>query len=363
MTTTSGIYIDGKCIFKGDTTGPKSALAVLMNKSVDAAVLETARGGIIRRGLGYDLADVAVITNITEDHLGIDGVETIEDLEKVKALVGESVKKNGYVVINGDDNMSVSILHRLKSNLIIFSNDKNNVVMRTNVKNGGYGVYVDDGNIIIQKGASFEKLMEVKSIGITMKGIIKYNIENAMAVCAASVALGVSYDIIRQGLASFSSNKDQNPGRFNIYFVNNVMVVLDYGHNIEGYKGVLDALNNIQHNRLIAVIGVPGDRLTSDILEVGKCAGENFDYIFIKEDQNRRGRDIGEVADILEKGVLMSKFNKINVEKVLDETKAFKTALDVAEVDDIVIVFFDKEEPLIDVMKKKLINKCMKLHY
>ena len=354
MTTSGGIYIDGKCIFKGDTTGPKSALTVLMNKNIDAAVLETARGGILREGLAYDLADVAVITNITEDHLGLDGVETIEDLAKVKALVGEAVKEDGYVVINGDNNMSISILHRLKSNIIIFSNDKNNVFMQNNIKNGGYGIYVDDGNIIIQKGSNYENLIDIKSIGITIKGILEYNIENAMAACAAAVGLGISYDIIRQGLKSFYCNSDQNPGRFNMYFINNVMVILDYGHNIDGYKRVLDGLKHIKHNKLIGVIGVPGDRPENHILELGKCAGENFDYIFIKENIDGRGRSKGEVADLLEQGVLRSKFQSTNIQKILKEPEAFKMALDFSKPGDIVIIFFEKLEPLIDMMRKKM---------
>jgi len=354
MTTTSGIYIDGKCAFKGDTTGPKSALTVLMNKDIDAAVLETARGGMIREGLAYDLADVAVITNITEDHLGIDGVETIEDLAKVKALVGEAVKKDGYVVINGDDEMSLSILPRLKSNIIIFSNDKDNEIMRVNINNGGYGVFVDEGDLIIQNSTDFEKLIDIKSIGITLKGILKYNIQNAMAACAAAVGLGISYDIIRQGLKTFHCNFDQNPGRFNMYLIDNVTVILDYGHNIEGYKGVIDALKSIKHNNLIGVIGVPGDRPDSHILDIGKCAGENFDYIFIKENKDGRGRASGEVADLLEKGVLKSNFNNINIKKILEETEALKSALDIASTGDIVIIFFEKFEPLIELIKSKI---------
>jgi len=353
MTTTGGIYIDGKCIYKGDTTGPKSALTVLMNKNIDAAVLETARGGILREGLAYDLADVAVITNITEDHLGLDGVETMEDLAKVKALVGEAVKEEGYVVINGDNNMSVSILHRLRGNIIIFSNDKDNEVMQNNIKNGGYGVYVDDGYIIIQKAARYEKLIDIKSIGITIKGILKYNIENAMAACGAAIGLGINYDIIRQGLGSFYSNSDQNPGRFNMYFINNVMIILDYGHNIDGYKRVLDGLKHIKHNKLIGVIGVPGDRPDSHILDLGKCAGDNFDYIFIKENKDGRGRAIGEVADLLEKGVLRSKFQSMNIKKVLKEQEAFKMALDISKPGDIVIIFFEKLDPLIEIIGRK----------
>lgn len=357
MTTTSGIYIDGKCVFKGDTTGPKSALTVLMNKDIDAAVLETARGGMIREGLAYDLADVAVITNITEDHLGIDGVETIEDLAKVKALVGEAVKKDGYVVINGDDQMSLSILPRLKSNIITFSNDKDNEIMRVNINNGGYGIFVDEGNLIIQNSTDFEKLIDIKSIGITLEGILKYNIQNAMAACAAAVGLGIGYDIIRQGLKTFYCNSDQNPGRFNMYLIDDVTVILDYGHNIEGYKGVLDALKSIKHNKLIGIIGVPGDRPDSHILDMGKCAGENFDYIFIKENKDGRGRDKGKVADLLEAGVLKTKFKKINVKIILEEKEAFKAALNFAKPGDIVLIFFEKAEPLIEIMESKIYTK------
>ena len=145
--------------------------------------------------------------------------------------------------------------------------------------------------IIIQKDINCEELIAIKDIGITIKGILKYNIENAMAACAAAIGLGVDHDIIKQGLMSFYCNQDQNPGRFNMYLVNNIMVILDYGHNIEGYKCVLDGVKNIKHNKLIGVIGVPGDRLDSDIVKIGKCAGDNFDYIFIKEDIDRRSRE------------------------------------------------------------------------
>ncbi|MBU3177544.1 cyanophycin synthetase [Clostridium estertheticum] len=354
MTTTSGIYIDGKCVFKGDTTGPKSALAVLMNKDIDAAVLETARGGIIRGGLAYDLADIAVITNITDDHLGIDGINTIEELAKVKALVGEAVKKDGYVVINGDDKMSLSILHRIKENLIIFSSDKDNKIMIENIKSGGLGIYIDGTSLIIQNNINFVKLIDVKDIGITFKGILKYNIQNAMAACAAAVGLGIGYDIISQGLKTFYCNEEQNPGRFNTYLIDNVTVILDYGHNIDGYKCVLEGLKNIKHNKIIGIIGIPGDRSDTNILDVGKCAGKNFDYIYIKEDKDRRGRGKGKVADLLEEGVLKSNFNIINIKKVLDEKEAFIEALGIAQSGDIVIIFFEKYEPLIEIIKSKI---------
>jgi cyanophycin synthetase len=353
MTATSGIYINKKCICKGDMSGPKSALVVLTNKNIDAAVLETARGGIIREGLAYDLADVAVITNITHDHIGIDEVETIEELAKVKALVGEAVKTEGYVVINGDDNISISILHRFKSKLIIFSMDKNNVTMRANIKNHGYGIYLDEDYIIVQKNTDIKKLISINNIGIAMKGMLRFNIENAMAACGAAIGLSVDYGIIQQGLMSFYNDENQNPGRFNQYFVNDVMVILDYGHNLASYKAVFSSLKNIEHNKLIGVIGAPGDRLDSFMLEVGKYAGENLDYIFIKENEDKRGRAIGEVADIVEKGVLKSRFPSTNIKKVLVESEAFKAALDFAQPKDIIIIFIENPKPFIDIMREK----------
>ena len=310
------------------------------------------RGGIIHGGLAYDVADIGVITNITSDHLGIDEVESLEDLAKVKALVGEAVKEDGYVVINGDDKISLSILHRIKSPLIIFSHDKNNETLQTNLRNGGYGVYVDNDNIVVQKDSLSEMFIDIKSIGITLNGVLKYNIENAMASCAAAIGLGIDHTTIKQGLVSFYCN--HNPGRFNMYFVNNKMVILDYGHNKEGYMCVLDGLKHIQHHKLIGVIGVPGDRADSDIIDVGRCAGENFDYIFIKEDSEQRGRTKSEVIKLLERGILTSKFRRINIKIIPDETEVFKAALDLAEPEDIVIVFFEKSEPLIDIMRSKV---------
>ncbi|WP_088225459.1 Mur ligase family protein [Desulfosporosinus sp. FKB] len=349
MTTSDGIYINNRCISKGDTTGPLSALAILKNKDIEAAVLETARGGIIREGLAYDLADVGVITNITEDHLGIDEVHTLDDLAKVKALVGEAVKEDGFTVINGDDKMSLTIMTRFKSQLIIFSLHKDNKALQANLKNGGYGIYRDQDKLVVQKGSSSDVLMDIKDIGISMNGILIYNVQNAMASCAAAIGLGIDLTTIKLGLSSF--NHEQNPGRFNMYSVNNKRVILDYGHNKDGYSSVLEGLKHMEYKHLFGVIGVPGDRIDKDIIDVGKCAGENFDYIIIKEDIEKRGRIRGEVADLLERGVLAAKFPKQNVLKILEETEAFKAALEQAEPEDIVIIFFEKSEPLIDIIE------------
>lgn len=353
MTTTGGIYINNKCIHKGDTTGYYSAKSVLMNKEVDAAVLETARGGIIRKGLAYDMADVGVITNITEDHLGLDHIDTMDDLAYVKALVGEAVKDEGYVVLNADDPVSVSIIKRIKSNIIMFSKDKYNSVLRNNIKKGGYGVYTHEGVIYVEKSDELTPLAKITDIKITIGGRLIYNIENAMASCAALIGLNISYSAIREGITSFYGDEEFNPGRFNMYKINGALVVLDYGHNIEGYKAVLKGAKNINHNRLVGIIGVPGDRTDSSVKELGKIAGENFDYIYIKEDKDRRGRKAGEIASILEKGVMGSGFDKKRIEVILDEAEALEKAIDTSRPGDLIIIFFEDLEPLVQLVKKK----------
>ncbi|MFL0267167.1 cyanophycin synthetase [Candidatus Clostridium radicumherbarum] len=354
MTTTGGIYINNKCIYKGDTTGYTSAMTLLTNKEIDVAVLETARGGIIRKGLAYDLADVAVITNITEDHLGIDEINTLEDLAYVKSLVGEAVKENGYVILNADDEVSKTIVNRMKSNIIFISKDKDNVLLRENISKGGYGVYTHNGYIYVEKDDNAVPLIKVNKINITINGKLKYNIENSMCACAALIGLKVNYSTIRKGLSTFYCNEEQNPGRFNMYSVNGATVILDYGHNIEGYKAVLEGIKAIKHNRLVGVIGVPGDRLDSNVLQVGNISGNYFDFIYIKEDMDKRGRRNGEIAKLLEKGVLSSEFNHKNLETILDEVEALEKAIDKSKPGDIIIIFFEKYEPLLNLVKERI---------
>jgi cyanophycin synthetase len=354
MTTTGGIYVNNRCIEKGDTTGYNSAMTILTNKEIDAAVLETARGGIIRRGLAYDLADVGVITNITEDHLGIDGIETIEDLAYVKSLIGEAVKNKGYVVINADDNASISILNRIKSNIIMFSKNKRNPMLLKNIKQGGYGVYTHEGVIYVEKGENILPIVRIKDVMITLDAKLTYNIENAMAACAALIGLNIDYSIIRKGLISFYGDENFNPGRFNIYNINGVQVVLDYGHNIEGYKAVIKGAKSIEHKRLIGVIGVPGDRTDASTEYIGEISGNSFDYIYIKEDKDKRGRKVGEIANIIKRGIIKSGFDERKLEIILGEQEALKKAIDNAGDGDLIIIFFEKLDPLVKLVKEKI---------
>ncbi len=353
MTTTGGIYINNKCINKGDTTGYYSAKTVLTNKEVEVAVLELARGGLIKAGLPYDLADVGIITNVTEDHLGLGDINTLEDMAYVKALVGEAVKKDGYVVINADDEASINIINRMKSKIILFTKNKNNPIIPQYLDNKNLVLYLDGDTIYLKKINKNEEIINVNKIPITLGGKLIYNVENAMAAIAALIALGLDVNTIRQGLESFN-NEEQNPGRFNMYNVHGTNVILDYGHNIEGYKVVLESIKKINHKRIIGVVGVPGDRTNSSTLKVGNICGENFDYIYIKEDRDKRGRKDGEIADLLKKGILETGFKNSKLNIILDEEEALKKAIESSNPGDLVIMFFEEFEPAANIVKDKI---------
>lgn len=348
MTSTDGIYVNGKCIDFGDDTGFESAKCILCNKDVDVAVLETARGGIIKKGLAYDLADVAVITNITDDHLGIDNINSMEELCKVKSLVAESVKENGNVVINADDEWSKKIINRINSNIIYYSSDFNNDFIKENINKKKTAVYIKNNYIYVNNRGKEYKVVSINDIPITLNGTLEFNIENAMAACAALVAMEIDYSMIKIGLENF--NLEDNLGRFNIYDYNGVNVILDYGHNIEGYKKVLPTLKSIGKGNITGIIGVPCDRNDYVAKEVGNISAKYLDKIIIKEDEDRRGRKSGEVPNLIKEGILEINKNA-NIKIILNEVEALKVALNESSRGDVIIVFFEKLNPLVEFIK------------
>lgn len=346
MTTTCGVYINETNISKGDNTGPDSARTVLMDKTVDVAVLETARGGILRRGLGYDLADVGVITNITEDHIGLEGVDTLEDLVYVKSLVIEAVKSYGYAVLNADDPTVTLLSQRLVSNVIYFSKNADNIVLKKHLMDGGIGVFIRDGFIYLGEEDRVEPIVKISEIPSTYDGMLLYNVENAMAAVSACIGIKVDIETIARGLKTFYSDSEQNPGRFNIYNVNNFKVIVDYGHNPAGYEAVIGALKNMNATNYIGVIGIPGDRRNKDVTYVGNLCGRSFDYIYIKEDKDKRGRAPGEIAKLLEEGVLSSK-SGVGYKVILDEGEALMKAMQNANDGDIITVFYEDYDTIL----------------
>lgn len=337
MTSTSGTFVGDRCICKGDNSGPASARTLLSNRLIDVAVLETARGGILREGLGYDLADVGIVMNITDDHLGNDGIGTLDELAFVKSLVTESVKEGGYAVFNADDGMTPKLIKRTKAkNIILFS------LKPIENKQGYIRVFVQDGIIRVGDGAGVTDVIPVDRIPITMGGLIECNIENALAAVAALYALSVPFDVIAGGLQDFKDNA----GRFNLYKLNDFHVMLDYGHNPAGYKQVVNTCKKIRCSRLVGVIGMPGDRQDGAIRSVGRLCAENFDVIYIKEDMDKRLRAKNEVAGILYGAVVSAGFDRDRVTVIENELEALKRAVDNAKKDDLIVVFYERLEPL-----------------
>lgn len=347
MTSTSGTYINDKCICKGDNSGPNSAKALLSNRRIDAAVLETARGGIIREGLGYDLADVGVITNIADDHLGVDGVNTLEELAFVKALVIEAIKPDGYAVLNAEDEMTKKLLERVKSKVILFSKSKS--VVQNNAYKGCIYVYTEGGHIFIEDGKKVKPVAAVADIPITCKGLAQCNIENCLAAVSVLHALKVPVKMISEGLKSFK----ENIGRFELFQVNGIDVMLDYAHNEAGYKQALALCRELSPKRFIGVVGMPGDRQKSAMEAVGRLCASTMNRIYIKEDLDLRDRKKGEVADIFYKEMIKNGFPAEKITKIDNEVDALKKALSDAREGDLILVLYEKIGPLKELIEKE----------
>ncbi|MDQ0190167.1 cyanophycin synthetase [Alicyclobacillus cycloheptanicus] len=341
MTTTGGIFIGGECVSTGDTTGPDSARVVLSDPSVEVAVLETARGGIVRGGLAYDKANVAVMTNIAMDHIGQDGVDTIEDLMHIKSLVAECVADDGTVVLNADDERLVALSKRLNANIVFCSMTDDNPVLMRHLARGGVGYYVSRGWLVEARGHLTWEISPISEIPLTLGGIAQFQVENCLAAVAAMRAYGLTRQQIAHALATFSPLAD-NPGRCVLYRMpGGGHVMLDYGHNPDGFVKIGRWLKRVPHRRLIGVVGVPGDRADAVIRQSASCLAEVFDAFVVKEDVDKRGRREGEVA-----AILASQIAKKCPEKpcaiVLSEGEALARAIQDMGQDDIVAVFYEK---------------------
>ncbi|WP_418791319.1 cyanophycin synthetase [Phosphitispora sp. TUW77] len=350
-TTSDGIYINGRKIVSGDTTGPQSARVILRDPSVEVAVLETARGGILGAGLGYDYSDVGIITNVHNDHLGLDGIETMEDMAMVKSVVTENIFKKGTAVLNADDIYVSAIADRVRSRIIFFSAATDNFIVRRHLGAGGTAVFVKNGFMVKAVGDKIEKILPVKHISSTLGGIIKHNLFNALAAAAGCTALGLDTKSIRNGLLSFKSDEICNPGRFNVFDIGQFRVVVDYGHNIDGFLNTLQTVKKLNPERVIGIVGMPGDRRNADIMEAGKIIAQYCDEIIIKEDKDLRGRKAGEVAALMRQAVLKAGLKADRVTVCLSETAAVENMLGRACKGDIIVVFYEKFAPIQELVR------------
>lgn len=343
MTTSAGIYVDEQMVVSGDTTGPWSANVVLADPLVEAAVLEVARGGIIRGGLGYDLADVTVVTNISADHLGQDGVEDLEDLAHVKGLVTEAVRDNGYVVINAADPWCCRLGAQSRRSLVLFSSENNDAIMQ-HLASGGRAVYAQENELVFAEGLDVIKRISITEIPLTFGGVAKHNIENCSAASAAVWALNIDPTDIEFALKHFMPDLKSNPGRQNLITVAGVNVMIDYGHNVAGIKAVGALANKLCKGQVIGVLCAPGDRTDEAIRALGASAAEFFKMAFVKEDKDLRGRQPGEAANLIKEGLLTGGMASDKVVVALDEKSALLQALSLSSREDLLVVLYESLE-------------------
>lgn len=320
MTTTDGIVIDGRMIRKGDMSGPKSAQMVLQNPSVDTAVFEVARGGILREGLGYDRNDVAVVTNVTGDHLGLRGVDTLQQLAHVKSVLVEAVPRTGTAVLNADDPLVARMDRQCHGSVVLFSmaqtrEEEGYDRVDGHTGRGGAAMVLqrtDDGELIVLRDRDRTMpLLYTHLIPATFGGRARMNVANALAAAAAAWAAGAHVHDIRQGLRTFSTSFFQAPGRLNEVPIDGYRVILDYCHNVDGMRRLTEFVDLMMSNQngegrqgsAIGVIGMPGDRRDEDHREYGRLAAHSFDEVIVREDRNLRGRRQGESAELVRQGV------------------------------------------------------------
>lgn len=344
LTTSDGVYIRNQLVQKGDTTGPASAAVVLRDPSVNFAVLETARGGILRAGVGYDWSNAAVVTNIAEDHLGLRDVHTIEDLAEVKAVTVERVMPDGYAILNAEDGMTPLIRKHADCAISFFSLDPDNATFREHVTGRGMGATIENGWIVVyDKGLRFA-LCEVKAVPITFGGKARFNIGNALAAVLATYATNIHVSDITAGLMSFFQSAFTTPGRVNFIDFDEFRMMIDYAHNPHGIAALCELVGALRSGRLTAILGIPGDRRDVDIRESSRIVAGTFDQVIIREDFNRRGRAAGEVPALIKASLLDAGMKETDIRTILDERDALTYAAENAQPGDLVVIFADKPE-------------------
>ncbi len=350
FTTSDGIYIQNTMLTKGDTTGPISAEFILKDPTVEFAVLETARGGILRSGLGFSQCDIGVLTNIKEDHLGMNDIHNLKDLTKVKRVVLDSVKKNGWSVLNAEDEYSMRIINDLPSNVAIFSLDENNEYIRKFAKEGRITCVYEEGFVTIKKGDWKIRIGKVKDFPITMEGKAKFMIDNVLAASLACYLYGFGIEDISNSLRTFIPSAQLTPGRLNVFKFKNFKVLIDFAHNPAGYEAIEDYLKNVESTKKIGIISGVGDRRDEDIRLCGKIAGRMFDHIIIRNEKHLRGRTEEEINGLIIDGMQASG-RDVSYETIPKEIDALKHAMGMAEEGTFITALSDVISNAIDLVQ------------
>jgi cyanophycin synthetase len=356
MTTTDGIYIDNRLVKQADASGPRSARMVLQNPRVDFAVFEVARGGILREGLGYSANDVAVVLNVTGDHLGIKEVNSLRQLAAIKRVIVEAVPRTGAAVLNADDELVAEMRSHCSGSVILFSMREDNPLIDRWVQRGRKAFVVQKHSsggelMVLREGRRSTEIAWLHLIPATFDGLARANVQNALAAAAAAHAAGAHVHDIRQGLRSFHPSFHEAPGRLNLIDLHGVKVIIDYAHNPHSLAMAGDfvarltssTVNGPEPGRRIAVIASPGDRRDDDMRELGRVAARLFDIVIVREDANKRGRQRGEIAGRVIEGVRAASDGRVQQsEIVIDEQPAIEAALKLARAGDVLLLCVDK---------------------
>ncbi|MBW4503983.1 MAG: cyanophycin synthetase [Scytonema hyalinum WJT4-NPBG1] len=336
-TTTDGTYIGDYLVEVGDNTGPQSAQLILQDPTVEVAVLETARGGILRSGLAFENANVGVVLNVTSDHLGIGDIDHIEQLAHLKSVVAEAVFPDGYAVLNADDPRVAAMAEKTKANIAYFTMNPDAELVRKHIQQGGVAAVYENGYLSILKGDWTHRIERAENIPLTMGGRAPFMIANALAASLAAFVQNVSIEQIRGGLNTFRASVSQTPGRMNLFNLGNYHALVDYAHNPASYAALGAFVRNWTSGKRVGVIGGPGDRRDEDFIMLGKLAAEIFDSIIVKEDDDTRGRVRGTAADFIVRGIKEANPNR-EYETILNETEAVNKALDTAPDNSLVVI-------------------------
>lgn len=351
-TSTDGVYIGDYLAEKGDNTGPYSAGMILKDPTVEVAVLESARGGILRSGLAFDSCDIGIVLNVAADHLGLGDINTIEQMAKVKSVVAETVRPGGYAILNADDPLVVDMAQRVRCKVAYFSMNPENPIITEHIRRNGLAAIYEDGYLSILEGDWKLRIEDAVKCPVTMGGMAPFMIANALAACLAAFCQGVDIETIRQGIRTFTTSAEQTPGRMNLFNMGEYHVLLDYAHNPHGYEAVSSFVRNWQGAK-IGIIGGPGDRRNEDLRLLGKIAAGVFDRIIIKEDDDKRGREAGEAASLIAKGIFAEN-SQINYEIILSETEALEKGLNDAKPGNLVVIFPESVTKTISQIKQRL---------
>jgi len=352
MTNTDGVYIQGRRIDSGDCSGPRSARNVLLHPDVDAAVFETARGGMLREGLAFDRCQVAVVTNIgAGDHLGLNYITTLEDLAVLKRVIVQNVAPGGMAVLNAADPIVAAMAENTRGDVTYFAMDCSLPLMQKHRAQGRRIIYVDAGHLVAAQGKTEERI-PLSEVPVTRGGVIGFQVENVMASVAAAWAVGIEWNIIRTGLKTFVGESDNAPGRFNVFDYKGATVIADYGHNPDAIQALTNAVEAMPAKRRSVVISGAGDRRDEDIRDQTRILGKAFDDVLLYEDQCQRGRSEGEVVALLREG-LQEAPRTGRIEEIRGEFVAIDRALELLQPGDLSLILIDQvDEALAHIGKR-----------